>query len=101
MPLPGSRTAATRPLAQLLLAHGPRIATWVLALALGVQAALIVTDLQAASANAGRTSAPAPAPPQPRVNVAAIANAHLFGSAAGAAAARMPRTRRRPACRWC
>jgi hypothetical protein len=30
---------------ELLLAHGPRVATWVLALALGVQAALIVTDL--------------------------------------------------------
>jgi hypothetical protein len=29
----------------LALARGPRIATWALALALGVQAAMIVTDL--------------------------------------------------------
>ena len=28
-----------------LLGEGPRVATWILALALGVQAALIVTDL--------------------------------------------------------
>jgi general secretion pathway protein C len=67
----------------LLLAHGPRIATWVLALALGVQAALIVTDLT--GGKAGKTaasSAPGPvAPPTPRVNAATIANADLFGAA--------------------
>jgi general secretion pathway protein C len=66
----------------LLLAHGPRIATWVLALALGVQAALIVTDLT--GGKAGKTaasSAPGPvAPPAPRVNAAMIANADLFGA---------------------
>jgi general secretion pathway protein C len=66
----------------LLLAHGPRIATWVLALALGVQAALIVTDLT--GGKAGKTaasSAPAlpMAPQTPRVNAATIANAGLFG----------------------
>jgi general secretion pathway protein C len=66
----------------LLLAHGPRIATWVLALALGVQAALIVTDLTGGKAS-GRSGSSAPVtPPQaaPRVNAAAIANAGLFGA---------------------
>jgi general secretion pathway protein C len=69
---------------ELTLAHGPRIATWVLALALGVQAALIVTDLtggQAVPAATGSTMAPPPPSQARRVNVAAIANAHLFGSA--------------------
>jgi general secretion pathway protein C len=66
----------------LMLAHGPRIATWVLALALGVQAALIVTDLTGGKAS-GRSgsSAPLAAPAAaPRVNAAAIANAGLFGA---------------------
>jgi general secretion pathway protein C len=65
----------------LLLGEGPRIATWVLALALGVQAAFIVTDL--AGASRGPRSAPAaPQPFQRRVaDVAAVANAHLFGAA--------------------
>ena len=69
---------------ELVLAHGPRIATWVLALALGVQAALIVTDLTGAKpAPRAPGSAPANlAPPRSaRVNVAAIANNHLFGNA--------------------
>ena len=66
----------------IALAHGPRIATWVLALALGVQAALIVTDLT--SGKVGKPapgSAAAPPPPAaPRVNAASIANAGLFGN---------------------
>jgi general secretion pathway protein C len=71
----------------LLLTEGPRIATWVLGLALGVQAALIVTDL----AGAGRRAAPAAAPANAQrlpgmrlhaLDVAAITNAHLFGTAA-------------------
>jgi len=33
----------------LLLAHGPRIATWALAVALAIQAAVIVTGLGGAS----------------------------------------------------
>ena len=67
----------------LVLAHGPRIATWVLALALGVQAALIVTDLTGGQGKRSASSAPASAPPQqPRVNAAAIANAGLFGDPA-------------------
>jgi general secretion pathway protein C len=65
----------------LLLAKGPRFATWVLALALGVQAAFIVTDL-AGTGRAPHTGAAPPAPPQSRfTDVAAITNAHLFGAA--------------------
>ena len=64
----------------LLASEGPRIATWVLALALGVQAAFIVTDL----AGTGRKPAAAPAAPPARsqpLDVAVITSAHLFGAA--------------------
>ncbi|HYB65853.1 MAG TPA: type II secretion system protein GspC [Steroidobacteraceae bacterium] len=65
----------------LLRTEAPRLATWVLALALGVQAAFIVTDL----AGAGRAPRSAVAPPQPLqqrfTDVAAITDAHLFGAA--------------------
>jgi len=69
----------------LAIAHGPKIATWTLALALGVQAALIVTDLAggvtpAPAANATPANA-TPAPARKFINPALIANAHLFGSA--------------------
>jgi general secretion pathway protein C len=68
---------------EVLLAHGPRIATWVLALALGVQAALIVTDLTGGKPLPGADAPPPPpAPPQRHVNVAMVANSHLFGNAA-------------------
>jgi general secretion pathway protein C len=71
---------------ELLLAHGPRIATWVLALALGVQAALIVTDLTGGKPLPGSDAPPPPAPPPARhVNAATIANSHLFGNAAAQA----------------
>src|SRR5579871_2048459 len=63
----------------LLMNQGPRIATWVLALALGVQAALIITDLAG-----GTPKAAAPrtmAAPARALDLAAITNAHLFGSA--------------------
>ena len=65
-----------------LLRDGPRIATWILAIALGVQAALILTDL----AGAGRGAAPAPTPRGAPLrhhflDLAAITNAHLFGAA--------------------
>jgi general secretion pathway protein C len=71
---------------ELLLAHGPRIATWVLALALGVQAALIVTDLTGGKALPGSDAPPPPpAPPQRHVNIAMVANAHLMGNAAAEA----------------
>ena len=49
----------------LLRAEGPRAATWVLALALGVQAAFIVTDL-AGAGRAARNAAAAPLPFQQR-----------------------------------
>jgi general secretion pathway protein C len=69
----------------LLLREGPLIATWILAIALGVQAALIVTDLF----GAGRavTLAPGTRGPAARprfLDLAAITNAHLFGAAAAA-----------------
>jgi len=68
----------------LLLAEGPRIATWVLSLAVAVQAGFIVTDL----AGTGRRGTAA----SPQLNaqhhvrthtldVAAITGAHLFGAA--------------------
>jgi general secretion pathway protein C len=68
----------------LLLSEGPRAASGVLALALAVQAGLIVTDL----AGAGRRSAPAAGTQRPGVtrahaplDVSAITAAHLFGAA--------------------
>jgi general secretion pathway protein C len=66
---------------ELLLAHGPRIATWVLALALGVQAALIVTDLTGGKSLPGADAAPPPPRQATHINVATIANNHLFGNA--------------------
>jgi general secretion pathway protein C len=72
----------------LLLSEGPRLATWILALALGVQAALIVTDL-AGAGRSGGTPAVAPgraerlqAARTHALDLAAITNAHLFGAAA-------------------
>ena len=65
----------------LLLKEGPRLATWALALGLGVQAAFIVTDL----AGAGRRGTTAPAAraaaPGRALDPGVIANAHLFGAA--------------------
>jgi general secretion pathway protein C len=71
----------------LALARGPRIATWALALALGVQAAMIVTDLAGGGQPRGRELRP----PSPAVlarhgiEIASITNAHLFGTAADTA----------------
>jgi general secretion pathway protein C len=63
----------------LLLAHGPRIATWTLAVLLAVQAAVIVTGLGGASrAPAAGTSVNAAR--RHSVDVGMVANAHLFGS---------------------
>jgi general secretion pathway protein C len=62
--------------------RAPRLATWALALALGVQAAFIVTDL-AGAGRPPRSAAPPPPPLQSRfTDVAAITDAHLFGAAA-------------------
>jgi general secretion pathway protein C len=77
----------------LALTHGPRIATWVLAFALAVQAAVIVTNV--AGSSRMPKIPPATAPQMPRtqgVDVAAIANAHLFGSAPIQEAAQDPAT---------
>ena len=66
----------------VLRTGAPRLATWALALALGVQAAFIVTDL-AGAGRPPRSAAPLPPPLQSRfTDVAAITNAHLFGAAA-------------------
>ncbi|MDE2450496.1 MAG: type II secretion system protein GspC [Gammaproteobacteria bacterium] len=70
----------------LFFTRGPRVATWLLALALGVQAAMIVTDL----AGAGRAPAPGMIAAASRVqraplDIAAITNTHLFGQAPVAA----------------
>jgi general secretion pathway protein C len=61
-----------------LQSGGPRLATWILALCLAVQAALIVTDL-----GAGRGAVPAghASGRSHALDVAAITNAHLFGAA--------------------
>jgi general secretion pathway protein C len=63
----------------LLLSEGPRIATWALALGLGVQAALIITDL----AGGGPKATPVHANPvhARALDLAAINNAHLLGAA--------------------
>ena len=64
-----------------LLRDGPRIATWILAIALSVQAALILTDLaRAGSSRAGAGARRAPVRSR-LVDLAAITNAHLFGAA--------------------
>ena len=70
----------------LLLAEGPRVATWVLSLAIAVQAGFIVTDL----AGAGRHGASGAAQSSAQkahgmrahtLDVASITAAHLFGTA--------------------
>src|SRR5256885_7645750 len=64
-----------------LLRDGPRIATWILVIALAVQAALILTDLAAAS-RSGAGAGVRHAPLRSRVlDLAAITSAHLFGAA--------------------
>ena len=66
----------------LVLSHGPRIATWVLAFALAVQAAIIVTNLAGSSHPSKVAPAPITQPPRSQsVDVAAITSAHLFGEA--------------------
>jgi general secretion pathway protein C len=62
----------------LLLSEGPRVATWVLGAALGVQAGLIFLDLW------GGGRHPVATPPRAvrshQLDLAAITNAHLFGA---------------------
>ena len=82
----------------LVLAHGPRIATWVLALAVGVQAAVILTNLAVSgrSPKALGAAGPVAAGAARSVDVAGIVNAHLFGTPPAAAtsqdAANAPQT---------
>ncbi|HYL04377.1 MAG TPA: type II secretion system protein GspC [Steroidobacteraceae bacterium] len=64
----------------LLLRDGPRLATWMAALALGVQAAFVVTDLAGAGRRPPAAAAAAATRVQP-TDIAAITNAHLFGAA--------------------
>ncbi len=65
----------------LLLAQGPRIATWTLAVLLAVQAAVIVTGLGGASRSRAAGPGTLVAVPHHMVDVAAIVNAHVFGFA--------------------
>src|SRR5262245_41676689 len=65
----------------------PQIVTWLLAIAIGIQAALIVRDLlpqstPAAAAAGSAIAAPPPSRTSPAVDVQDIVNAHLFGVAA-------------------
>jgi general secretion pathway protein C len=78
----------------LALAHGPRIATWTLAVLLAVQAAVIVTGLGGASRSPATGTGQVLAPPRRSVNIAAIENVHLFGSAPVAANAQSDGTAR-------
>ena len=74
----------------LLIAHGPRIATWTLAVLLAVQAAVILTGLGGASRAPAAGTGPTVANPRHAVNVFAITNAHLYGSAPVVANAQDP-----------
>lgn len=62
----------------LLLSDGPRIATWVLSIAIAVQAGFIVTDLF--SGGSPKTPARAVSRHAPALDVAALSRAHLFGT---------------------
>ncbi len=70
----------------LLLSEGPRAATWVLGLALGVQGALIVTDLAGAGRHSAAPATSATAAERTRgmrshrLDLGAITGAHLFGA---------------------
>lgn len=64
----------------IAMTHGPRWATWALALGLGVQGAFILTDLAGSGRAPGATNVPPPAAPSRSVNVAAISGSHLFGT---------------------
>ncbi|MGH8209838.1 MAG: type II secretion system protein GspC [Steroidobacteraceae bacterium] len=79
----------------LLLAHGPRIATWTLAMLLAAQAAIIVTGLGGAGRSRAAGTSTAVIVPRHTVDIAAITNTHLFGAAPAAGpqdAANAPQT---------
>jgi general secretion pathway protein C len=75
----------------LLLAHGPRIATWTLAVLLAVQAAVILTSLGGATRVPVAKPAGAAQPFRPPVDAAMIANASIMGKEPVAAASQDPR----------
>jgi general secretion pathway protein C len=64
----------------LLQAEGPRLATWILGAALGVQAALIVLDLASSGKRSGAALSHA-AVRTHNLDLVTITNAHLFGTA--------------------
>jgi general secretion pathway protein C len=64
----------------LLVSEGPRIATWILGAALGVQAGLIFIDLVGGKPKAPAASTRPMMPAHPLI-LASITNAHLFGAA--------------------
>jgi general secretion pathway protein C len=63
----------------LLLTHGPRIATWTLAVLLAIQAAVIVTGLGSSGRSPSTGTPISPGMPRHVVNIASITNAELFG----------------------
>lgn len=69
-----------------LHARAPQLGVWVLAIAMGVQAAIIVTNFAGTGTAPALSNAQAAVPvvqqPPRRANVAAIANAHIFGQPA-------------------
>jgi general secretion pathway protein C len=74
----------------LLLSDGPRIATWVLSIAIAVQAGFIVTDLF----SGGSPKAPARAVSghASALDIAALSRAHLFGAAPRPSGENAPQT---------
>lgn len=85
--LSGIRGLTPEVIASRLSQNLPLVATWVLAILLGVQAALIVRSLIVPAADTlAAPIAAAPAPVRRAVDVQSIVNAHLFGIADPAAA---------------
>jgi general secretion pathway protein C len=68
-----------------LKSRGPRIAVWVLAIALGAEAANVVTRLAGSGSSPTAAQVTAAAPQPTHIDVAAIAAGHLFGAAPVAA----------------
>jgi general secretion pathway protein C len=68
----------------LLMSEGPRIATWILGAALGLQAAFIFLDLWGAARHPSVTASAHPLVPRHNLDVATITGAHLFGAAPAA-----------------
>jgi general secretion pathway protein C len=74
--------AATGRWQDALQSRVPQAAVWVLAVALGIQAAVFVTRWAGATSTAAATGQRA-LPAQTQVDIAAITSAHLFGAAPG------------------